>query len=85
VFGTKLVAQSVFSLFGGFPAGVLAHGGGTVAIQVDDKHMAVPASALDIVRPLQFLATPELWLYVLLGAAMIAAAIWLRRYRDTAA
>jgi len=84
VFGTKLIGHAVFSLYAGFPARVLAHGGGSLSIQLDDKHMDVPASALDIVRPLQFFATPELWLYVLLGAAMIAGAIWLRRYRETA-
>ena len=85
VFGTKFVSHAVFSLYAGFPARVLAHGGGSVAVQIDDKHLDVPASALDIVHPLQFLATPELWLCVALGATMTAGAVWLRRYRETAA
>ncbi len=85
IFGTKVIGHAVTSLYAGFPAHVLAHGGHAMSVQLDEQHLDVPASALDIVRPLQFLATPELWLYVLLGAAMIAGAIWLRRYRETAA
>ena len=85
VFGTTNVWHAVASLYSGFPARVLSHGDGSVPIQLEDKHFDVPASALDIVHPLQFLATPELWAYIALGAALIAGAIWLRRYRDTAA
>jgi ABC-2 type transport system permease protein len=35
-----------------------------------------------VMHPLLFLATPEVWGGVLVGAALIGATIWLRRYRD---
>lgn len=82
VFGSHKFLQLIGAFYSGFGIHALGRGG-AVMINLDGgKHLDVPASALDIVRPLEFFATPELWVYVALGAAMIAGAVWLRRYRD---
>jgi len=86
VFGTTKVLSAVGQLYLGLPAHALAHGGGALLINIDDhQQLSVPGNALDIVRPLEFLATPQLWIYLVVGAGMIAGAVWLRRYRDAVA
>jgi ABC-2 type transport system permease protein len=41
-----------------------------------------PDSPLQIAAPLQYLSDPHLWIGLALAAAFIAAAIWMRRYRE---
>ena len=70
--------------------GLLAHalGGrtpGHFGLVVDDDHMEVPRSLVETMRPGQFLSSPDVWLGVVVGAALVAAAIALRRRRDETA
>lgn len=59
------------------PAEVLAF----KALGVDGHKVAViiPLTELD---PIKFLSTPALWIGLIVAAAFLAAAVWLRRYRD---
>jgi ABC-2 type transport system permease protein len=52
---------------------------------IDQDHMNIPRSLVETMRPGQFFGSPEVWLGVVVGAAFVAAAIWVRRSRDEAA
>jgi ABC-2 type transport system permease protein len=60
-----------------------AHDGGAIVIHM--KHFDVPESLFSLMQPAQYFASPDVWLGVLVAAAMVAATIWMRRYRDTVA
>ncbi len=52
-------------------------------VDVDGDHDLSEVSNLDLVGSLrEFYASPELWLGVVAAALLLAAAIWVRRYRD---
>jgi ABC-2 type transport system permease protein len=42
----------------------------------------LPDSLLSIMDPVRFLSQPGLWIGLCIAAALIAAAIWMRRYRE---
>jgi ABC-2 type transport system permease protein len=69
-------------------AGLLSHAlggripGRGVGLVVDENHMDVPRTLVETMRPGRFLGSPEVWIGVAVGAALIGAAIWLRRRRD---
>ena len=44
--------------------------------------MDMPESLFSIMQPASFLASPALWLGLLVGAGLVAGAVWARRYRD---
>ena len=67
--------------FGGHASG----GSAGFGMVVDDETMQIPRSLVETMRPGQFFASPDLWIGVAVGVALIAAAIWVRRYRDEAA
>ena len=56
-----------------------AHGLGFV---INKNDVDLPKSLFSIMKPLDFLATPELWVGLVVGAVFIAGAVWARRYRD---
>jgi ABC-2 type transport system permease protein len=53
-----------------------------VGIVIDDETVSVPERLTDILRPTEFLLSSGLWLGVLAAAALVAAAVWARRYRE---
>jgi ABC-2 type transport system permease protein len=59
--------------------------GGGFGFVIDQDHMQIPRSLVETMRPGQFFASPEVWIGVAVGAAFVAAAIWVRRSRDEAA
>jgi len=68
--------------------GLLAHALGGRAVNnvvIDDEHFEIPRSMAEAMRPVQFFSSPEVWLGVVVAAALIAAAIWVRRTRDESA
>ncbi len=85
-FGTNLIGTLVMerTFPPAFLAGAFGHHmtmGGGENVQITLKDM--PASIVDIVDPLRYFTSPEVWIGVLLAMAMVGATIWLRRYRDS--
>ncbi len=58
----------------------------SVNVDVDDPHVGSELGKLSNVDPVgnlrEFYASPDLWLGVLAAALLLAAAVWVRRYRD---
>jgi ABC-2 type transport system permease protein len=67
--------------------GLLAHalGGPGVNLVIDDQHMIIPRSLVEMMQPAQFLGSADVWIGVAVGVGLIAATIWVRRSRDEAA
>lgn len=84
-FGTHVFSRAVGHFYLAFPQRVMGPPGSVVTMEIDDKNVTLPSTAFDILHPIDFLSTPELWVYMAIGAAMIAAAVWMRRYRENAA
>ena len=59
-----------------------AHPRDGFGVHVDSDTMDLPHSLLSMMRPLDFLGSVDLWAGLAVGAALIAAAVWTRRYRD---
>ena len=84
VFGSRFIAQMLLMRS---PVGLFAqifgpqgtHGLGFVFKKTD---MDMPQSLFSIMQPASFLSSPALWLGLLVGAGLIAGAVWARRYRD---
>ncbi len=70
--------------------GLLSHalGGhradGSDMLEINEQHTHI-ARLVDGMRPAQFFSSPEVWAGVVVGALLIAAAIWFRRTRAEAA
>jgi len=59
--------------------------GGGFGIVMTAEHLEVPRSLVETMRPAAFFGSAEVWIGVAVGAAFVAAAIWVRRSRDEAA
>ena len=84
VFGTRYVA---IVLFERAPPGLFAHifgpqGTHGFGFKFKKSDMDLPESLYAIMRPGDFLASPELWVGLVVAAGLIAGAVWARRYRD---
>ncbi len=84
VFGTRLLATMLFLRS---PVGLFAHifgpqGTHGLGFVFKKNDVDMPVSLFSIMKPLEFLATPELWVGLVIGAVFIAGAVWARRYRD---
>jgi ABC-2 type transport system permease protein len=53
-------------------------------VKVDDEHFNIPQWLAETMRPAQFFGSADVWIGVAVGAALVAAAIWVRRTRDEA-
>jgi ABC-2 type transport system permease protein len=84
-FGTNTFLHAIGTFYAGFAHRVIGPPGNGMPIELGDETMNVPSTAFDIIHPIDFLSTPQLWVYVAIGAAMIAGAVWMRRYRDSVA
>ncbi len=73
-FWTNVVQRSLFSVFPG--TGSLFGGTPRNAPHIDGLN------ALDLNTTYQLLGSPDLWIGVVAGAALLAGAIWFRRWRD---
>lgn len=47
-----------------------------------DFDASFPDGVLQVLNPLQFLANPYLWVGLAVAAGFVAAAVWMRRYRE---
>jgi ABC-2 type transport system permease protein len=83
VFGTDHVAAWVRERIAGHFTGTLAaiDGDGSFVLKLGDGAPVVSPVAY-LIRPLELLSSPSVWLGVLIGGLLIAVAIWARRYRD---
>jgi ABC-2 type transport system permease protein len=57
------------------------------ALQAQEEHVKFdmsqfPESFISLMDPVRFLSQPGLWIGLVVAAALIAAAIWMRRYRE---
>ncbi|MCX7057174.1 MAG: hypothetical protein NTZ79_08270 [Proteobacteria bacterium] len=85
-----LRTHAVWSLIGdrfGY-MGVLVHALGDrvengFSIVIDGKSVLMPHSVASMMRPLDFIASPAVWIGVAFAAVAVGAAIWMRRYRDS--
>ena len=50
--------------------------------ELEDGNFETTGSILDVINPTPLLTSVEFWGGLVVGGALIAAAIWLRRYRD---
>jgi ABC-2 type transport system permease protein len=88
-FGTSYIASMLRSrLGGGFvhafsaePQSAAAVGGGASEGSHAVPHLLAHVSNA-VPDPVKFLTTPALWIGLAVAAAFLAAAVWLRRYRD---
>ena len=81
-------AQSLMHIMGRmlgsvFPGGWLIPGGNTMLVTVKlGDNPNDPLNVLNIQHALFALASPDIWIGAIAGSAMIAGAIWFRRWRD---
>lgn len=61
------------------------HGEGATSLIINHGTVEVPRSLAEIARPLAFFGSPVLWVGLAFTGGLVAAAIWVRRYRAAAA
>jgi ABC-2 type transport system permease protein len=84
IFSGQTLLYLPFRILGSvFPGGWLIPGGNKVLItaRIHDNP-ADPLNILNIQHAIFALTSPDIWIGAAVGAAMISAAIWLRRWRD---
>jgi ABC-2 type transport system permease protein len=59
--------------------------GFTFAVKIERDSLAIPHALTDMMRPAEFFSSPAVWLGLVVAAGFVAAAIWVRRYRDASA
>lgn len=90
--GVILIEQLVFKsthfadwlhhrLVGLFPLAFRV-GDSRVGIVIDDDTVDVPQRMTDVIDPTAVLTSTGMWTGVAIAAVLIAAAVWMRRYRD---
>lgn len=82
LFGSSYIAHLVNDrAFGGVSRALGMDGGGIgIVIREEDMHVN-GADAIGNIAS-RFFVAPELWLGLVVAAALVAATIWIRRYRD---
>lgn len=80
-FSTTYVQDMMgYRLLGGLKTAFAAH---TPAPEiVEGVSVQMPHRVLDALDPVRFLSNPWMWVGLLVAAGFIAAAIWMRRYRE---
>jgi ABC-2 type transport system permease protein len=69
---TGLIARAFSDQKNGYGFGIVIH----------KDSMRLPRALTELMQPAEFFSSPAVWLGVAVGAALIAGAIWMRRYRD---
>jgi len=70
-------------IIGVFPLAFDIGGGGhQIVFSDEDTEIELTARLSELINPGPFLTSPGLWIGLVVGALLIAAAIWVRRYRD---
>ena len=59
--------------------------GVSIGLVIDDEHLVLPRALVELMRPAEFFGSAALWTGVAVGIGLVAAAIWMRRYRDATA
>jgi len=60
------------------------HGSG-FTISIEDETLGVPHALTELMRPAEFFGSAAVWGGVVVAIGLVAAAIWMRRYRDATA
>ncbi|HXQ64325.1 MAG TPA: hypothetical protein VN787_05680 [Steroidobacteraceae bacterium] len=76
--GERVGNASLFGRAFGMPHAT----GFTFAVKLDRDTLTIPRALTDMMRPAEFFSSPSLWIGVLIATGFVAAAIWVRRYRD---
>jgi ABC-2 type transport system permease protein len=80
--GTSHFAQWLLSrLVGAIPLAISFKKAG---IEKMDQGQSTALGIADVLSPGTFFSSPQLWIGLAIAAALIAATIWLRRYREEA-
>lgn len=74
-FWQNIVQRALFSVFPG--TGSFFNGGGSMA-----SHVSNGSDVLNLVNTWHLAASPNLWIGVVIGAALLAGATWIRRWRN---
>ncbi len=84
IFDTHWFAGQVADrLVGVFPlAFEFGSGGHQIVITDEETNIELSARLSELINPGPFLTSPALWIGLVVGALLLAAAIWIRRYRD---
>ena len=45
-------------------------------------HVNIPSRTFEAIDPMKFLSTPAVWIGLAIAAALLAATVWMRRYRE---
>jgi ABC-2 type transport system permease protein len=86
VFRTHWVMSVVAERIGnmGFLAHAMgSHAGAGFGVVIDAKTVTMPSSIASLMQPMAYLTSPAVWLGVCFAIGTVAAAIWVRRYRDS--
>jgi ABC-2 type transport system permease protein len=80
-FGTRYVRDLIgYRLVGGLKTAFVAH---SQAPEFSDGvNVKMPHRVLDALDPIAFFGNPWLWVGLVVAAGFVAAAIWMRRYRE---
>jgi ABC-2 type transport system permease protein len=54
-----------------------------VGFVIDERTIEVPRAGFDLIHPSPLLGAPETWIGLAVAAALLAATVWMRRYRDS--
>jgi ABC-2 type transport system permease protein len=80
-FGTQYVQQLLgYRLFGGLKTAFVDHS--PAPEFVEGVTVQMPHSVLDALNPLGFVSNLWMWVGLIVAAGFVAAAIWMRRYRE---
>lgn len=80
-FGTQYVKDLIgYRLFGGLQTAFVAHS--QAPEFVEGVTVQMPHRVLDALDPVRFVSNPWMWVGLVVAAGFVAAAIWMRRYRE---
>lgn len=84
IFDTHWFADQIGErVVGVFPlAFEFGSGGHQIVITDEETDIELTARLSELINPGPFLSSPALWIGLVIGVLLIAAAIWVRRYRD---
>jgi ABC-2 type transport system permease protein len=80
--GTRyFLDMTAHRLAGGFEL-AFSGGRGHAMVEIDGNAIGMFPAITEFVTPGRLLAAPSLWMGILVGAVLLAGAVWLRRWRD---
>jgi ABC-2 type transport system permease protein len=81
--GTSFVQRMLaYRLRDGFTTAFVARSRAEFTIRDDGMNADMPRNVFDALDPVGFFTNPWLWVGLVVAAGLVAAAIWMRRYRE---